>query len=151
MEELNLDITVDGKPIGEIDTLNFHNILENYDNSVLPSIDNPASIHVNFNELVILTALDVSSGGGNIPDEIGVIITRVNGSYLTDENGNDLSSVIHLYNEKLDLSFLRMLVDEMLITVVSSSEPSFTLPVDLIGCVHPGKKKIPVNLKVYSI
>ena len=133
MDDINdLEITVDGLPRNEATTQPFTNIPSSYDETTVldtpPS--NSTSVTVEFSVPVDLNVLKV--GGPGLPDEMTILVTG------TDTNGETKKELIDLDGNEFIFPDDFPPVKKVVITVVSSNDPSFDLETDFLGCVHGG-------------
>ena len=128
----DLEITVDGLSRNETTTKSFRNIPSSYDDSTVldtrPS--RSSSVVVEFNIPVDLNVLIVD--GQRLPDDITILVTG------TDGNGETQKALIHLDSNKFIFPDDFPPIEQVRITVVSSSNPSFDLKTEFLGCVHAG-------------
>lgn len=136
MDDLDIEIKVNGEPRNESEKVSFSNIPQNYDPDTVQETDAVPSnsITVDFGELVELNVLEIDS-----PDvsTISIIVKDGNGNVLTDTEGKPFTDVLIVEDGKLVFPENFPDVEDITIIIVSADNPSITLGTDFLGCLHP--------------
>jgi len=136
MDDLDIDIKVNGEPRNESEKVSFSGIPQNYDPDTVQETDAVPSnsITVDFGELVELNVLEIDS-----PDvsTISIIVKDGNGNVLTDTEGKPFTDVLIVEDGKLVFPENFPDVEDITIIIVSADNPSITLGTDFLGCLHP--------------
>ena len=127
----DLEITINGSPRDETSEFTFQNIPSTNDVNEKDEIEitDDNTIKVEFNKVVDLNALEVV--GTDLPEEITVLVAGI------DQNRQRHRAIIDLTTDMFVLDQFPA-VREVNITVVSSSQPRFTVFTEFLGCLHPG-------------
>ena len=126
----DLDITINGSPRDETTEFTFQNIPGTYygnEKDIESTEDN--TIFLEFNKVVDFNALELV--GTDLPEEITVLVTGI------DQNRDTHMATIQLTADIFVLDEFPAVI-EVNITVISSSQPKFTVGTEFSGCIHPG-------------